>query len=277
MAQFLTRNQIYRMLQRELPEGVYADGSPSAFFTTASVDAKAKTLETAYSNLQRIYENQFPQSADERIDDWLVKMFGTTLGNLTLDEKRAKVIAKIRAQPRINLWEILTLVAGYLPEGKYVQIIEYCNQSQSAWVLDESALGLNTIFDLPIKFADLGVPSDQWCQFVAGLQWRLGEQQLGVNTALAPATLYVDVTNVQKQAFIYEIRIFEMALMGADLQSMEKEVIKAEPARSSHITRQNLLLSDFFLTIPVTDVDEFSKVDCITRDPSSTTGYSGLK
>lgn len=265
------------MLQRESPEGVYADGPPSAFFTTASMDAKAKTLETAYSNLSRIYENYFPQSADERIDDWLVKMFGTTLGNLTLDEKRAKVIAKIRAQPRINLWEILTLVAGYLPEGKYVQIIEYCNQAQSSWVLDESQLGLNTIFDLPIKFADLGVPSDQWCKYVSSLQWRLGEGQLGTQTALAPETLYVDVTNVQKQAFIYEIRIFETALVGADLQSMEREVVKAEPARSSHITRQNLLLSDFFLNQSVPNVDEFSLVDCITRDSTSTTGYKGLK
>ncbi len=276
MAIFLDRQQLYRVLQRELPDGVYPDGAPSAFFSTADMDSVARTIESTYDNMERIYDNFFPQTADEKIDDWLRKMFQSPPSSLSLADKRAKVITKVRAQPKINLWEILRLVAGFLPVGKYVQIIEYCNPSQSGWLLDEAELGLSTILADPITFASLGVSAQNWCSFVAGLQWRIGEGQLGINTALAEDGLYLNVTNVQKQAFLYEVRIFDYTVTGADFQQMKEEITLAEPARSSHIIRQNLNLADFFLSTPVTNVDEFSLVNCITRDPLSSTGYSGL-
>ena len=59
-------------------------------------------------------------------------------------------------------------------------------------------------------------------------------------------------------------------------KNMEKEIQAAQPARAGYILRQNLNLNDFGLTVPVTDVDEFDLVNCITRNALATTGYDGL-
>jgi len=276
MPKFLNVDELYRVLQRELPEGVYPDGKPDRFYSTASIYSKAQLLANGYTNMSRIYANYFPADADEKIDDWVVKAFGSKFNDsVTLAEKQSRVIEKIRKQPRISLWEILTLVSGYIPEGKYVQILEYGKLDLHPWRLGVSLLGQNTFLYFVPAFDQVGVPALEFCEYVSNLHWRLGGDRLGVNTTLFGGDQQL-ITKAQLDAYAYEIRIFDYEVTGLDLQNMEKEIQAAQPARSGYILRQNLNLNDFGLTVPVTDVNEFDLVNCITRNALATTGYDGL-
>ena len=85
MAKFLSRDEVYRLLQRELPEGVYPDGAPSSYYSTADIDSVASVASTGYANLQRIYDNYWPQSADEFLSTWEITVFAKNLSaSLTL-------------------------------------------------------------------------------------------------------------------------------------------------------------------------------------------------
>lgn len=273
MPQFLTAQQIYRVFQRELPEGAYPDGSPSGFYSTASIYSKAELAASGYQNLSRIYENFFPQTADEKIDDWVFKAFGYYFPqSITLQEKRDRVIAKLRKQPQINLWEILTIVASYVPEGTYVQIYAPCGDHKF-WTLGVSLLGIDTVL-AGLTIEDLDVDPADWCEYVQNLHWRLGDDALGYNTYLAYPN-WPTVAQVQANAYQYEIRIFGYTMPATDVENMRKDVQAAEPARSSFVLNQNLDINDYGLTVVVNDADEESGVDTITRDPSSQTGYTG--
>lgn len=276
MAKFLTRDKIYRIIQRELPEDAYPDGAPSGTFSTADSDSTADVVATGYANLERIYANYFPQTADEYIDKWIKKMFiGVSFDtSVSLQDKRDRVIAKIRKQPTITLWEVLKIVAGYVPPGTFVQIAERNCGTDGFWQLGVSKLGRNTTLGYDQTFSDLGIASDQWCSAVADRGWRLGKSKLGVDTTLNKYS-YMDIMGPQMRAFSYEIRVFGYEITGTSLQQMLREVGDTEPARSVYVLRQNLNLADFNLNTPVTDVNQFSLVNCITQDSASTTGYSG--
>lgn len=279
MPKFLSREEVYRLLQRELPEGVYADGAPSAYYTTADMDSVADVVATGYGNLQRIYDNYFPQLATvlEKLKDWEIKMFGYQLPDaLTEQQRRDKVIAKVRKQPRIHKWEILTLIASFLPEGKYVQVVELCTDNQKSWSIGESLLGITTLLKFDENLAEtLGIDVQKWCEFVSTkLHWRLSNDGLGDTTYLAEYS-WTDIASIQKKAFGYEIRIFDYTFSAADFLQVDKEVTAAEPARSAHFWKQNQDLTVYGLTNVVPDVNQFSLVDCITRDSGSTTGYTG--
>lgn len=275
MAKFLTREQAYRILQRELPEGVYPDGAPSGYYSTADMDSVADVVATGYANLERIYANYFPQTSDEYIGKWVEKMFiGVSFdSSVSLQELRDRVIAKIRKRPTIAMWEVAKLVAGYVPEGTYIQIFEYgCHDG--FWKLGVSKLGKTTVFGFDNEFQDLGVDASDWCAFVKDRQWKLGVSKLGIDTILNEYS-YAQIIEPQMRAFGYEVRIFGYEITGTSLDQLVKQIRATEPARSVHYLRQNLNLADFGLNTTVNDVDEFSLVNCITRDPSSLTGYSG--
>jgi hypothetical protein len=281
MATFLTREDLYRMLQRELPPAdVYPDGAPSGSFSTAENDSVALVASSAYFNLSRIEANNFILTANERMDDWVAKYFAKSFDPATpLETKRQRVIDKIRKQPTITLWEILKIVVSYLPEGIYGEVKESCG-AESFWQLGVSMLGIDTILKGLLVF-DLNpaVEVSDWCAFISDpnrIGWRLSECKLGVDTFLSQYK-YTDIAQIQFNAYGYEIRIFGYTMPPDDLENMLSDVIEAEPARSGRLVRQNLNLSDFGLTTIVNNADQFSGVDCITRDPSSTTGYTGLK
>jgi hypothetical protein len=279
MAKFLSTQEIYRLLQRELPEKVDPDGAPSAFYKTASMWSKADVAATGYANLRRVYENFWPQSSEEQIDEWVVKMFGSLFGNeVDLAQKRERVIAKIRKQPNITEWEILKIVSSYVPPGTYVQVYAPCGDGttpgdQQWWTLGVSMLGIDTYLR-GLTVYDLGIDPSEWCNFLANLHWRLGDDLLGFNTYLSEFK-YMDIFQVQANAYLYEIRIFGYEVTGQDLLDMQRDVDMAEPARSAYRLRQNLDLNDFGLNNIVPNVDQFSLVNCITRDSGSTTGFTG--
>lgn len=274
---FLTREELYRVLQRELPEGVYPDGAPAAFYSTADMDSIAGVLATLYSNLERIDANNFPQTADERIRDWVEKMFiGASFDSgVTLQDLRNRVIAKIRKQPKINLWEVLILVASYVPPGVYVQIVEECNNGHGVWALGESELGAETYLRGFKEWYEYGFGNDEYCDVIKDLGWRLGEAALGEDTYLADVE-GSELLNSQFSFYGYIIRVFGYEISGTSLEQLNNQLADTAPARSPHRLIQNLDPATYALTNVVTDVDEESGVNCITIDNLSTTGYSGL-
>jgi hypothetical protein len=277
MAIFLTQDQIYRMLQRELPEGVYPDGAASAFFSTAENDSVAAVAASGYASMSRIAANYFPATAVESIDDWVYKMFGFLFdASVDLATKRQRVIDKVRKIGSIDLFTILTIVAKYVPEGNYAQVFFACG-ADAQWELGVSLLGLNTYLAF-ISNVDVGITDDNinnWCSFISTLHWRLGLDGLGDTTYLSYIK-YSDLASFQANAFLYEIRIYDYTIPPGDLAALEAELEAGEPARSAHQFFQNVPLAGSGLTVMVPNANQFSGVDTITRDPSSTTGYTGL-
>lgn len=270
------------MLQRELPQGVYPDGAPSAFFSTADMDSVAKVAASGYSSLSRIYDNYFVATADEKIDDWVLRMFGTLFDPSTpLQTKRDRVLTKIRSQPTLNRWQIMTIVAKYLPEGKFVQVYHACGNepgNQPFWLLGVSLLGIDTRL-AGLTADEIGITEDNilnWCKFISTLHWRLGEDGLGENTYLSYIN-WIDLASFMATAFQYEIRIYDYTLPANDLAALEVELQNNEPARSAHIIKQNQDLATSGLNTIVPNATQFSGVDCIDNDSTSTTGYTGRK
>lgn len=277
MAKFLTTEQLYRLIQRELPEGVYPDGPASAFYSTALANSKAQALASVYTNLQSIYNNYFPQLTDDRIADWEIKVFGEVADStLSLADRRARILAKLRHQPSIALWEILTLAASYVPQGTYVQVVEWCHGDGGPWILGKSKLSVDTNLGFGNKTI-LSETGDDLCVFAISDGWRFGTSKLGSTTKLSGKYSSQTITAVQSRAYTYEIRIFSYTITGNDFLKFGRDVTAFEPARSAHVIKQNANLNSYGLIYPVSNVDQFSGINCITRDPLSSTGYSGLK
>lgn len=281
MPKFLSREEIYRIIQRELPEGVYPDGAPSAYWSTAESDASAAIAASAYMNLERIYENYFPQTADERIADWEVTMLGAQLdASLGLTARRDQVIAKWREQNDLSLWTILTRLLTLVSEGVHIQLFENCRIHGGGWELGVSELGVGTILG-NIRTIDIASPEEA-C-FPDFPFWTLGESELGVETTMYTDGGDRDIDEVLSEefglqqyfAYSYEIRIFEHVLTTAQRDAIERVAKQLQPARSTHIIRDDLEFLDFGLTTIVTDVGRFSGVDCVKVDPASETGFSG--
>lgn len=222
MPKFLTQDEIYRMLQRESPEGVYPDGEPSLYYSTAEMYSVAKTLETAYQKLERIYENYFPQTADENLTDWEETVFGFQLdSSLTLQERRDRVLAKIRSQRRCTPPDILATVYTVVNSDIPVEIVEW-GCEDGTWILDESQLDISTILNGPQKFA---VTGDAISCPITAAQFGITQEELEA---------------MQEEAYTYEVRIYGYTLTALELMALEKALLEAEPARSQHIISDGL-------------------------------------
>ena len=99
MPKFLTREEIYKIIQQEQPDSVYPYGAPEQYYVTANNDAEAKTIEGVYNTLQRIYINYFPITAEENLPEWEEMVFGKKLdSSLSEEERRGRVLVKIRSR-----------------------------------------------------------------------------------------------------------------------------------------------------------------------------------
>lgn len=219
MAIFLSREQIYRMLQRELPEKVYPDGAASAYFSTADNSAIAGVIETTYNNLQRIYNNYWPQLADERMSDWEFTVFGFNLdASLTLQERRDRVLAKFRSRRGITLPDMENVVRGILGPDVVFEIIEWgCNSG--GWILDESLLDYSTYLNGANMVDATG---DDVCH-TGPLNFSPEEWEIH-----------------QEEAYTYEVLIYGYTLTAAERAEIDRQLSIEEPARSRHIITDGL-------------------------------------
>lgn len=221
MAIFLTRNQLYRLLQRELPEHVYADGAPSAFYTTADMDSAAAVFGTMYGNQRRIYENFWPQTAEEKIDSWEIKVFGElSADSLTLQEKIDRVLVRLRAQLGITIPDMISVVKAVIGSDKLVEIIEWSG-STGGWQIGESQLGIETYLNgyrltdavgpglCEANPADYGFTPEEWAE-------------------------------MREQAYTYEVMIYGYTLTSGERAEIDRQLLKEEPARSQHVITDGL-------------------------------------
>lgn len=233
MAIFLDVEESYRLMQRELPEGAYADGAPSAFFTTASIYAKAKQVEQSYDNMERIYDNMFPQSADENILDWEQKVFGRLLdASLTLQQRRDLIIARMRVRPGINKQAISDIVTVVLGEDALFDIIEWnCSHDGDGggWILDESQLDINTYLNSqPMSDVTPSLfPSANFC---------INDPQFGKTDQ--------EWAEMQEQAYTYEVIIYGMTLTAQQRYELDRDLTAGEPARSQHVITDGADVND---------------------------------
>lgn len=231
MAIFLTADQLYRLWQRELPEGVYPDGAPSGFFSTASIYAKAQVFETLYENLQVIYTNIFPQTADEKMPDWQIKAFGYYLdASLTLAQQQAAVVNKLRQRPGINPPSIRDIVVTQIGADKTFTLVEWNCEGDSlngtgVWQLGDSQLGIDTFLGLanmagitPSLF-----PTANFC---------INDPLFGISDDTWAA--------MQTQAYTYEVRIYGYTLTADQRTALDAALTRGEPARSTHVITDGL-------------------------------------
>jgi hypothetical protein len=215
MPKFLSQFEIYRMLQRELPEDVYPDGAPSGFYSTADMDSVAAVAASGYAKLARIYDNMFPQYADESIADWELLVFGYYLDTaLTLQQRRDKIVGKIRERRGLTIPDMIAVTRSVIGLDKDVEIWEWGCET-AGWMIGVSQLSISTYLnqanlvnatgptlchDTP---ADHGMTADEW--------------------ALA-----------QEQAYTYDVRVYNYTLTAQELIELDAALNKAEPARSQH-------------------------------------------
>lgn len=222
MAKFLSRHEIYRLLQRELPEGAYPDGPPSRYYSTADMDSVAAGLASGYTNLERIYDNYFPQTADESQPDWEFKVFGTPLNsNISLQMRRDAVLNKVRNPYGIRKLDMINVVKSIIGLDQLVEIIEW-GCADGAWILNESELEISTY----LGGADLmAYPGRSACDIPDGLtaeQWAI----------------------YQEDAYSYDVLIYDYTLTAAQREEIERQLNIEEPARSRHFIYDGLDSAD---------------------------------
>lgn len=230
MAIFLTAQQLYRMYQRELPEGVYADGAPSEFNTTASVYSKASLLKVSYDNMETIYNNMFPATTTEKVLDWEFAAFGELLdASLSITEKRNRIIGKLRKRPGITKTDMLNVVYSVIGVDKLVDIIEW-GCATGGWVLNESQLGIETYLN--------------------------GANMMDVTSFLFPTGDFCDEDHsqfgktdeewelMQEEAYTYEVLIYDYTITTLERSKMTNALLIEGPARAAFVISDNLDSAD---------------------------------
>ncbi len=255
---FLTQDQIYRILQREQPPEAYPDGAPSAFFSTADQYSVAKVASDAYSNLNLIYDNYFPQFAVQRVADWEITVFGT-LGNALrqTSDRLQDVVNHFRIQEVPSVAGIkaaltrLFALADLIQEGNTVVTPD--------WLLEFNYLDVDTYLgyrDPNIPYVSLTFELVTWGCSYGGGAWRLDESYLDVDTYLvgmdpiygvgldcdldyaALGLTLEELEAIQETAYTYEVRIIGNAEQ-VFLDVLEALLNRLEPARSRHYIYNN--------------------------------------
>lgn len=227
MPYFLTREDIYSVFQRENPTDVYPDGAPTATFANSDILATAITFEAGYNNLSRIYDNYFPQFADEKISDFETLYFGMQSdSSLPLQQRRDRIVAKIRTQRRTTQQDMINTVYSVIDSSIPVEIATLnCNgpNGGAAWILDESQLDINTYLN---EFSGVQF----W--FINGDFCNATAADLG----LTPQQLI----DYQNQAYTYEVLIYGYTLSAQERTLIDQALNQNEPARSLHVILDGL-------------------------------------
>jgi len=235
MPVFLTTDQIYRLLQREMPPNLYPDdpsptsasgASGNLTYPGADSYATAVVLNSAYCNQSRIYANFWAQTADEKIGDWEVTFFGQPSSLPTLAQRQSAVLYKARNRLGIKPADMVTVVNNTVP-GLVFDLIEWgggTGGAIGAWLLDYSELDAETFLGLgsgPQPYGP-GLCSQNWAE------WGLTQAQWEA---------------LQEQAYTYEIRIYTTVLTAAQMAALDAALTVAEPARSTHVITDGLSIS----------------------------------
>lgn len=224
MAIFLEQKTLYRLLQRELPEDVYPDsGRPEDFWSTASIAAKAEVLAQLYADLETVYDNYWPQTANEEgIALHEIAHYGVLSTNLTLEQRQNRILAKMRALPSLSIPDLTDLVESELPPGTLVKLVPYNadlggSEEGGTWYLGVSELGVDTY--LGAYGSHAFPPGTDQCEFD------------GSEIGLTPT----EWAEYRANAYTYEVQIWDYTPTADELAAIELSLTPAEPARSTHV------------------------------------------
>jgi hypothetical protein len=219
---FLQESDIYRIIQRELPpDDVYPDGPATAFYSTADSFATAQVIRDAYESQQNIYENYFPNIAEDRLADFEFTYFGYFLDSaLSVAERRARLLTQIRTLRRTTPQDMKDVVHTIISDSVVVEIIEWGNFS-GGWFLDESQLDIETFLN---GYSLLNATGEE-----AGCSD-------GSDYGIDAETWLL----MREDAYTYEVRIYDYTLSSTERSQIDAALKKAEPARSRHIITDGL-------------------------------------
>lgn len=223
MPKFLSRQEIYKLITRELPDAVYAQSpNPADFYTTADDYSCAVVLEGVYIAASGVYLNNFPQFADERINEWEVKVFGSVGSSASGTQfRRDRLLGKLRSQKGITKQDMIDTVLSVIGQDKTVEIIEN-NGTDGSWTLDYSELGLSTILNtFNVSSALLNGP-DLWTKTAA---------ELGLTDA--------ELVEYKRLAYTYIVRIVGYTATTDELAEIDRLLALYEPARCGHTIENN--------------------------------------
>lgn len=221
MAKFLSQAEVYRLIQRELPEDVYPDGAPNAFFATAESGAAASAIGSAYANLQVIYNNFFPATANEKQADWELSVLGGYLdSSQSLSTRQTRVLSKLRSLASMSVQDMILTVKSVIGNDKLVDIVEWGNNT-GAWLIGASQLGIETYLgDFGRDFAyGPNLCAQTWTD------WGMTQQAW---------------LNMREQAYTYQVLIYGYTLTAQQRADLNTTLNAAEPARSQHIISDGL-------------------------------------
>jgi hypothetical protein len=240
MAKFLSQAEIYRILQRELPEGLYPDGAAAAYVSTAENDSVAACVSSFYTSMQGAYNNLIVTTADEdKMSDWETTVLGKIPADvLTLEERRYRILARLRSTGDISLWQIVQTVAAYIGPDRYFEI-------RQRNVPDD-------VISSQIKGAN------------ADLVWAPG--WVSGDPAPAGVTVTDDLRNtessllaVRTHTYTYDVIVFSDDTFTAVQAQLDDLLVETEPARSAHV----------FTVVPSTD-------GCVAEDEATRFNYNGI-
>lgn len=224
----LTREQIYDIIQRELPDDTYVTTTrPGEFLTTSDDDSTAHVLEGAYATLCTVYANYFPQTAVEFLADWELKVFGYLTDSVSgIEFRQNRVLNKLRSRKGIRPWDIKQIVMGVIGIDKEFEIIEYGTRSGS-WIIGESELSINTY---------LNVVNGVFPNMNREDLWELSAAELGITEETLAAWKF--------WAYGYRIKLLNYHATPEELAEIDRLLTKYEPARSHHIIENAAVLTD---------------------------------
>lgn len=210
------------MLQRELPDDVYPDGAPSAFFSTSDMDSVADVAATGYGNLEKVYNNYFPQTCDDvAISDWERKAFGyNNDAALSLAVRQDLVIQRLRTRRGLTRGDMLVIVQSIIGSDKIIEIVPWCS-SGGTWILDDNQLGITTILGMGPRL-----------QAVDPMACELGPDHFGLTAE--------EWADIQDGAYTYSVLIYAYTLTVLERQKIDEQLSIYEPARSRHVIYDSL-------------------------------------
>lgn len=211
---FLTQSQLYRLLQRESPEGVYPDGAPSRFVSTAEMDSVAAVFGSIYTSMERVWYNLFPVSADESLSQWETSLLGyTPVGEISVEQRRANLLAFLRSQDNISYWTILNAVLGFVPAGTFVEIRQRAHKGS---VIISQLVGTRS--------------GEVW-----GPDWVAGDPAPdGVTVSDLIRNDEDELLYLRRHAYVYDVIIWGYALDSEEEARLDELLTTIEPARSDH-------------------------------------------
>jgi uncharacterized protein YmfQ (DUF2313 family) len=216
MAKFLTQAEIYALLNRELPENVYYEGPPASSYAGAETHSSAKVLGELYATAGTIYNNMFPTTVAEQLNEWEVKCFGTTdASGKSTAERVGAILALLRSDVNLSTWDLLVGIAS-IAVGVYVEII------QNNELYDRGS------YDCRGENADA----------IWGPGWTLGDP-LPENAFAEDYILnsQAQLLALRERAFGYIVKIYSTALTDRQKSDIEIFITKSEASRSDHVVQ----------------------------------------